>query len=155
MTKSDFTATFSVDQTPEEVFAAINDVRSWWTGEMDGRTDALGARFTYSHKDIHRTTHEIVELVPGKRVVWRVVSSHLSSFANTHEWDGTDIVFDIAANGDKTDVRFTHVGLAPAVECYDRCSRAWSFFVMDSLKKRITAPRTGSSATAQPAACRG
>jgi uncharacterized protein YndB with AHSA1/START domain len=154
MSKQDFTATFSVDQTPEEVFAAILDVRSWWTGEIDGRTDVLGADFTYSHKDIHKTTHEITELVPGKRVVWRVTASHLSSFANKKEWDGTEIVFDITKNGDKTDVRFTHVGLAPVIECYDRCSRAWTFFITDSLKRRILAG-TGEPRATQPAECRG
>jgi uncharacterized protein YndB with AHSA1/START domain len=153
MKTNDFTATISVDQTPEEVFAAINDVRSWWTGEIEGRTDVLGAEFTYSHNDIHRTTHKVTELVPAKRVVWHVTASRLSSFANTQEWDGTDIVFEIAKNGDKTDVRFTHVGLAPAVECYDRCSRAWSFFIMDSLKKRIGAGKRETKS--QPAECRG
>ncbi|HXN33648.1 MAG TPA: SRPBCC domain-containing protein [Polyangiaceae bacterium] len=154
MSKQDFTTTFSVDQAPEEVFAAINDVRSWWSGGIDGRTDVLGAAFTYSHKDIHRTTHQITELEPGKRVVWRVTASNLSAFANTHEWDGTDIVFDISKNGDKTDVQFTHVGLAPVIECYDRCSRAWSFFITDSLKKRITTKKSEPSATSQPE-CRG
>jgi hypothetical protein len=154
MSKQDFTATFSVDQTPEEVFAAILDVRSWWTGEIDGRTDVLGADFTYSHKDIHKTTHAITELVPGRRVAWRVTASHLSLFANKAEWDGTEIVFDIAKNGDKTDVRFTHVGLAPVIECYDRCSRAWTFFVTDSLKRRILAGKNEPRAT-QPAECRG
>jgi len=155
MSKQDFTATFSVDRTPAEVFAIINDVRSWWTGEIEGRTDVLGAEFTYRHQDIHRTTHGITELVPGKRIVWHVTASHLSSFANTHEWDGTDIVFDIEKSGDKTDVRFTHVGLAPAVECYDRCSRAWSFFITESLKKRIMGAKKEPSLAAQPAECRG
>lgn len=137
MKKQDFTATFSVDRSPEEVLAAINDVRSWWTGEIEGRTDVLGAAFTYRYKDIHRTTQEITELVPGKRVVWHVTASHLSSFADKEEWNGTDIVFDIAKHAEKTEVRFTHVGLAPAAQCYGSCSRAWTFFVTDSLKKRI------------------
>lgn len=138
MSKQDFTATFSVDQTPEQVFAAINDVRSWWTGEVEGPTDTLGAEFTYRHEDIHRTTHRITELVPSRRIVWHVTASHLSFPANKQEWDGTDIVFDLTRSGDVTEVRFTHVGLSPAVECYDRCSRAWSYFILDSLKKRIT-----------------
>ena len=154
MSKEDFTATFSVDQTPEQVFAAINDVRSWWTGEVEGRTDTLGAEFTYKHKDIHRTTHTITELLPGKRIVWHVTASHLSFTADKREWDGTDIVFDLVPNGDKTDVRFTHVGLSPAVECYDRCSRAWSYFIMDSLKKRITGSRR-ESVESQPVGFRG
>ncbi len=48
MNTQDFTVTFSVDRTPEEVFAAINDVRNWWTGEIEGPTDVLGACFTCS-----------------------------------------------------------------------------------------------------------
>jgi hypothetical protein len=144
MKKDDFTAAFSVDKTPDEVFAAINDVRSWWTGEIVGRTDVLGAAFTYTYGDLHKTTHEITALVPGKRVVWHVTESHLSFVENKQEWDGTDIVFDISKNGDKTNVRFTHVGLSPdpTVECYDSCSRAWTFFITDSLKKRILSAKT-------------
>lgn len=135
--KRDFTATFSVDRSPAEVFAAINDVRSWWTGEITGPTDVVGAEFTYRHNDIHRSTHRVTQLVAGQRVVWHVTEAELSSFTDTKEWNDTEIVFDLSKNGDRTEVRFTHVGLAPAVECYDQCSRAWTFFVTDSLKKRI------------------
>lgn len=154
MNNQDFTATFSVERTPEEVYAAINDVRSWWTGEIVGRTDVLGAEFTYRHEDIHRTTHKITELVPGRRVVWHVTTSHLSFVSNKQEWDGTDMVFEIAKNGAKTDVRFTHVGLAPSVECYDRCTRAWTYFVKDSLKKRILADDEARGVRSEPSECR-
>lgn len=140
MNEQDFSVTFSVEQTPDAVFAAINDVRSWWTGDIEGRADARGDEFTYRYKDIHRTTHEVTELVPGKRVVWKVKSSALS-FRNANEWDGTEIVFDITkTSAGKTEVRFTHVGLAPTFECFAACSRAWTHYVTESLEKRI---RTG------------
>ena len=42
MKNQNFTTTFSVDQTPEEAFAAINNVRGWWSGEIAGSTDKLG-----------------------------------------------------------------------------------------------------------------
>ena len=138
MNNQDFTATFSVDQTPEQVFAAINDVRSWWTGEIEGRTDTLGAEFTYRYKDIHRTTHKITELVPGKRVVWHVTASHLS------------LVREQAASGTGPTSSSTSRARATGPRCASRtsasrrpssatigCSRAWSFFITDSLKKRI------------------
>ena len=78
MKNQDFTAIFSVDQTPKQVFDAINNVRGGWSGEVEGDTDKLGAEFTYRHKDVHRTTQKITELVPGRKVVWHVTESDLS-----------------------------------------------------------------------------
>jgi hypothetical protein len=54
------------------------------------------------------------------------------------EWNGTRIVFEIARTGGKTELRFTHVGLVRAFECYGDCSGAWGFYINDSLRRRIT-----------------
>ena len=125
MTKSkDYTALFTVDQTPEEVFKAINNVRGWWSGEVTGDTDKLGAEFTYRVEGVHRSKQKIAELVAGKQVVWRVLDAELTFTKDKGEWKGTEIVFEIAKKGDKTEVRFTHVGLVPAYECYSNCSNA-------------------------------
>jgi len=138
-----FTTTISVDKSPQEVFAAINDVRAWWTGEIEGKTDEVGAEFVYAYKTFHRTTQKITELVPGKKIVWHVTQSHIDFAADKHEWDGTDIVFDIERKGDRTEVRFTHVGLVPPIECYDRCSSAWSYYVKESLRDWIATGTKG------------
>jgi hypothetical protein len=138
MAKENFSVAILVDQSPREVFDAVNDVRAWWSGEIEGATDALGATFTYSYKDFHRTTQKITEWVPEKKVVWHVVESRLGSFANKQEWTGTDIVFEITKRDDKTELRFTHVGLVPAFQCYGDCSGAWTFYIEESLRKLIT-----------------
>jgi hypothetical protein len=146
MNDQSLTTSFTVDQTPEEAFDAINNVRGWWSGEIDGRTDKLGEVFTYRYKDVHRTTQKITEFVPGKRVVWHVTDAELNFVKDKTEWNGTDIVFDIAKKDGKTEVRFTHVGLVPAFECYGGCSGAWGFYINDSLRNLIT---TGKGAPNQ------
>ena len=133
MDKQPFTTAFTVDKSPQEVFDAINDVRGWWSGEIDGRTDQLGATFTYRYKDAHRSTQTITELVPGERVVWHVTSAVLNFVKDKDEWNGTDIVFEISRKEGKTELRFTHVGLVPAFECYGGCSGAWGFYINESL----------------------
>jgi hypothetical protein len=138
MTKHDLTAAFTVDKSPDEAFAAINDVRAWWSGDIDGVTDKLGAEWTYRYKDIHYSKQKIIEMTPGKKVVWLVVESYLGFVKDKDEWNGTKITFDIAAEGDKTEVKFTHVGLAPDVECYEACSDAWGSYIKHSLRSLIT-----------------
>jgi len=142
MMKQGFTSSFSVDQTPHEAFAAINNVRGWWSGQIEGDTDKLGAEFTYRYKDVHLSKQKITEFIPGKKVVWRVLDSNLSFAKDKSEWNGTDIVFDISEKEGKTEVRFTHVGLVPEYECYGSCSNAWGMLVNGNLRKLIT---TGKS----------
>ncbi len=137
MSERDFTLTLLLDQTPAEVFAAINNVRAWWSGEIDGETDKLGAEFRYRYEDMHDSTQRITELEPGHRVSWHVVDARLSFVDDPREWAGTDIVFDIAAKDGGSEVRFTHVGLAPQRECYDACSNAWGSLVSGNLRRLI------------------
>ncbi len=54
------------------------------------------------------------------------------------EWKDTRIVFDISTTAGATQIRFSHVGLVPAYQCFDVCSNAWSFFIHDSLRSLIT-----------------
>src|SRR5262249_24778471 len=133
-----YTTSFAVEQSPEEVFAAINNVRGWWSGEIDGSTDKLGAEFRYRYQDVHDTTQQVTEWVPGKRVVWHVVDSHINFVKDGTEWNGTDIVFEIDRKNGQTELRFTHVGLVPTFECYGECSGAWGFYINDSLRSLIT-----------------
>ena len=133
-----FTTEFTVEQTPEQAFAAIIDVRDWWSGEIEGATDQLDAEFTYRYQNIHRSRQRITELVPGRRVVWEVTDAHLDFTDDPREWVGSKIVFDIAREGDKTVVRFSHLGLTPEVECYEKCSSAWAFYINTSLMRLIT-----------------
>jgi hypothetical protein len=136
-TNQDFTITLMVDGTPAQAFDAINNVRGWWSQEIEGRTDELG-QFKYHYQDVHRCTIEITELMPDAKVAWHVVDNYFNFVDDKSEWQDTDILFEIATKGEQTEVRFTHFGLGPAYECYDVCSDAWSRYIHGSLRSLIT-----------------
>ena len=138
MTAQDFTLTLLFDKTPEEVFNAINNVTEWWATELEGATHNLGDEFTVTFfGDVHVSTQKLVELIPNKKVVWLVTKSALN-FTDEQEWDNTTIVFEIEPQGDKTQLKFTHVGLLPTVQCYNACSSGWGQFINGSLYKLLT-----------------
>lgn len=141
MKKDGFTVSFTVDQTPEQVFEAINNVRGWWSGELVGDTGRLGAVFTYRYKDMHRSTQQVTEFVPGEKVVWHVSDAELTFNRDRTEWIGTDLVFEITRKAGRTELCFTHVGLVPAFECYGGCTGAWGALIEGNLRNLITTGR--------------
>ena len=133
-----FTATITVDRSPEEVFDAINNVRGWWSEEIEGRTDSLNDEFTYHYLDVHRCKMKLVEVVPAEKIVWLVKDNHFSFTKDKSEWIGTKIIFDISKTDDKTQLNFTHLGLVPDYECYDACVNGWTQYIKHSLPALIT-----------------
>ena len=146
-----FTARFTVDQSPDAVFDAIGNVRGWWSADITGSADAVGDRFVHRVRDLHRCEIAVKQMIPGKKIAWTVLDNHFSFTADTTEWTGTDIVFGIARAGDRTELRFTHVGLVPDYECYDVCSDGWTTY-LDSLRELVTTgtgrPYAGEARTA-------
>ena len=139
---TDLTHTFTVDATPQEVYAAIIDVRSWWGAtNIVGPTDQPDADWFYLVPDIHYSKQHTVELVPGERVVWEFTDGHLDFVAQKDEWIGTTARFDIVPDGRQTQVTFAHEGLTSADECFDVCRDAWRHYITTSLRQRI---ETGS-----------
>jgi uncharacterized protein YndB with AHSA1/START domain len=137
MTASDFTTTLLVDQTPKEVFNAINNVRGWWSEEIEGSTDKLNVEFKYHYEDVHRCQMKIVEFVPDQKVVWLVMDNYFKFTQDKTEWTNTKISFEISKQGNKTQLRFTHLGLVPEYECYNICRDAWTNYIQNSLRSLI------------------
>lgn len=67
MKTQNYSTAFTVDQSPDEVFAAINNTPAWWSGEIDGITDKLGGEFTYRVPDVHYAKQKVTEFVFGKK----------------------------------------------------------------------------------------
>lgn len=138
MKAADFTYTLTTDKTPEEVFQAITQVRTWWFGLYDevikGGTEKLNDEFTFNAGDgVHYSKHKLVEVIPNQKIVWLVTDSELTFIEKTDEWTGGKVIFDIAQKEGKTQLTFTHQGLTPEVECYNACSTAWSQYLQEKL----------------------
>ncbi|MBE0538813.1 MAG: SRPBCC domain-containing protein [Ignavibacterium sp.] len=138
MTTPDFTTTLLVDQSPEEVFNAINNVRGWWSEEIEGKTDKLNSEFLYHYKDVHICKIRITEFIPNKKVVWLVLENHFSFTKDKTEWTGTKISFEIVKHDNQTQLLFTHIGLTPQFECYNVCYDGWTNYINKSLFNLIT-----------------
>jgi hypothetical protein len=138
MITPDFTTTFLVDQTMKQAFNAINDVRGWWSEEIEGSTDKLNDEFTYHYEDVHSCKMKIIEFIPDRKVVWLVMENHFKFTRDKTEWIGTKINFEISEKDGKTQIQLTHLGLVPEYECYDICQKAWTSYMQNSLRSLIT-----------------
>ena len=138
MTDHDLTITISVDKTSKEAYDAINNVRGWWSEEVNGGTEKLYDEFTYKARALHRCTLKLTEVVPNQKVVWLVLDNYFSFTKDQTEWKGTKVIFEISEQDDKTQIRFTHQGLVPQHECYEVCSNAWAGYITGSLYNLIT-----------------
>ncbi len=141
MTDQSFTTRFTVTRDPAAVFEAINDVRGWWSGAIEGETDKVGESFRYHFQDLHRCVIRVDELVPGRRVAWTITDNHFSFTEDPGEWIGTRLVFEITPLDGGAQVAFTHAGLLPTLECYGACADGWHTYIDGSLRELIETGR--------------
>ena len=138
MENQDFTTSFVVDASPHEVYNAINNVRGWWSENIEGPTDQLNQEWLYQYKDVHICKLKVIEMIPDQKVVWKVLNNYFNFTEDKSEWTGDTIIFEITEQDGKTQLRVTQEGLVPEYECYDICSTAWTSYIQGSLKNLIT-----------------
>lgn len=132
MKNQDYTTRITVDATPREAFECINSVTKWWTENLEGRSQKPEDEFTVRFGTTWKT-FKITEVVPDKKVVWQVKDCYMPWNNDKTEWTGTKISFEITEENHKTQIRFTHIGLIPAMECFGACSNAWAEYIQESL----------------------
>jgi len=137
--KDSIKATINVAKAPQEALDCITQVSRWWSKDFEGSSSNLNDEFIIHHPDQHYSKQKLIEVVPGKRVVWLVTDSTLYWLqGDKHEWTNTKIVFEIFTRGDKTIVDFTHDGLTSAKECYAICETGWHIIITKWLLHFIT-----------------
>ena len=111
-----------------EVYTALTTAEGlagWWTTDTEGEGDKVGGvlRFRFGPGGFDM---KVLELDPGKRVLWEVVEG-------PEEWVGTRVAWDLTQAGEYTVILFKHEGWKEPVEFMYHCSTKWATFLM-SLK---------------------
>jgi len=129
----------TISSSPKDIDNALTTLKGlsgWWTTTTSGVGDKVGGviefRFNAGGFDM-----KVLELEPGKRVLWQVVDG-------PEEWMGTKVSFDIRQENDWTIVLFKHQGWKEPVEFMHHCSTKWAIFLL-SLKSLL---ETGKGAPA-------
>lgn len=139
MINNSYITTFEVGKSPEEIFDRITQVSKWWSKDYEGSSTKPGDEFIIHHPGQHYSKQELVEVIPGKKIVWLVTDSKLNWLEkDQHEWTNTKMIFEIIPEGNKTILHFTHEGLVPENECYERCEQGWNLVIKDRLFNFIT-----------------
>lgn len=110
-----------------DALTTIEGLSGWWTTDTTGDC-GLGGRLAFRFPP-GGFDMEVIELVAGERVRWRVVDG-------PPEWIGTTIDWRLSHNDGYTIVLFTHEGWAEPVEFLHHCSTKWAVYLL-SLKALV------------------
>ena len=136
MEKKNFHRVVSVNASSEKAMKKISEVNHWWAKNFKGKAEKSGDTFTVLFGETF-VDFQISELVPNKKVVWKVTDCNLDWINNKKEWNNTEVVFEISEKENGAQIDFTHIGLTPGVECYNDCEVGWNGHITNSLVKLI------------------
>ena len=136
MENKNFHRAITVNVSAAEAMKKISQVNKWWAKKVTGKTENLNDKFKVDFGETY-VEFQITELIADKKVVWKVTDCNLHWINNKKEWNGTEVVFEISSDNNKTKIDFTHIGLIPGVECYSDCEAGWNGHVTESLAEFI------------------
>jgi uncharacterized protein YndB with AHSA1/START domain len=127
----------AIKASPVETFEALttlDGLAGWWTNDTKGDS-AIGGVIHFRFADRGLIDMKVLELDPGKRVLWEVV-------AGPEAWIGSKVGFDLDRDDDFTIVLFKHEGWKEQSAFMHHCTTKWAMFLM-SLKASV---ETGTGA---------
>ena len=132
--------------TPEEVYrrvASTAGIPEWFT-QASSPDYRKGGNLELRFSD-ERVSFTITELTQPSLIVWHCTTKE-------NPWFNTDIAFEFEAQGDRTLVRFDHLGWPDVTDRFRDCSMSWAYF-LESLRSLLEEGR-GTPESLAPA-CEG
>ena len=105
-------------------FASTAGIAEWFT-QASSPDYRKGGTLELCFPD-ERVSFTITEMTEPSRIVW-----HCTTEGNT--WFDTDIAFELVPQGDRTLVRFDHLGWPEVSDRFRDCSMSWAYF-LESLR---------------------
>jgi uncharacterized protein YndB with AHSA1/START domain len=134
MEKNDFNSSISASISANEAIKKISNVPEWWGITFTGSAEKQNDKFTVKMGGNSFFNFIVTELTPGERVVWLVTDCNMPWYSDKTEWANTRLIFDLHENDGVTELKFTHEGLVPEKECYERCAHeGWDIVIKDYL----------------------
>lgn len=137
----DFQTTVRLPAPASKVYAALTTeegITGWWTKFCKlGRGEGEESEFQFPKAG---ATYRFVikRLAPGELVEWECTEGNHpadTGFRNLHDWNGTRVRFELKPIDEAaTELKFTHAGLRPRLECNLNCRNAWWRYLHQSLK---------------------
>ena len=123
----DYTYELQVRVPVPQIIEAVTDeteIGRWWTAvtRSERRADEVDLFMGGDGPAVVIT----IEHAPGTgEVTWTVTDCPVMA-----DWVGTKPSFSVQANADGTSsIAFRHIGLSPALECFDQCRAGWNHFM--------------------------
>jgi hypothetical protein len=131
-----YTVAIDLARSPNVVFNhLINHVSKFWPEEFEGDSTKLNDEFVFRSGDNHYSKHKVVELVPGKKLVWLVTESIRKT--DNFDWSGTKMIFELTAKGENTLLKFTYDGITLKDE-YERLVQICDIVIKERLYNLLT-----------------
>ena len=136
--KNNFSSSISAKISADEAMKRINNVPGWWGITFSGNSEKQNDQFIVKMTRDSFFNFTVAEMIPGKRVVWLITDCYMPWYQDKKEWANTKLIFDVTEKDGVTDLKFTHEGLTPEVECYKDCETGWNHWIKTSLFSYFT-----------------
>jgi uncharacterized protein YndB with AHSA1/START domain len=117
-----------IKSTPEKIYGAISTqagIASWWSPHNNAMPQT-GSIYRISFSGDYYKEIEISELLPGQKVVWKILDAH-------PEWLGTKVIFDISMSENSAELRFSHNNWKEYTDMFGQCNHHWGIY-LENLK---------------------
>ncbi|WP_299273524.1 SRPBCC domain-containing protein [uncultured Psychroserpens sp.] len=118
-----------INSSPTQVFEALTTSKglgNWWTTEVDAQPKEGYINF-FGFGDLGFCKMEIKELIENKSVFWKCMDGD-------KEWVGTNLSFELIAEGENTILKFSHMDWREESDFFGFCNYQWGRY-LESLKR--------------------